>query len=156
MTWFRKAGGVDSDDKGEEGAVTVFVVGLALVLMAVAGLVVDGGGAINARQTLADDVEQAARAGATAVNINASRAAGRNVLDRGLAEQRARDYLVGLGYPAADISFPASMPQTDGVISVQAKDVVPTKILLIAGIQDFPITAATSSVAAAGIDAEVP
>ena len=37
-------------------------------MVVVAGLVVDGGGALNARMTLADDVEAAAVAGAQATD----------------------------------------------------------------------------------------
>ena len=40
----------------ESGTATAFVVGFAIVLLACAGLVIDGGTALNARMTLADDV----------------------------------------------------------------------------------------------------
>ena len=40
--------------RGESGTATAFVVGFAVVLLACAGLVIDGGSALNARMTLAD------------------------------------------------------------------------------------------------------
>ena len=50
---------------GEDGAASVFVLGLVVVLMIVAGLVVDGGRAVNGRAAAMDAAEQAARAGAS-------------------------------------------------------------------------------------------
>ncbi len=138
----------------DQGSATVFVLGLAVVLMALAGMIIDGGTAINARQTLADDVEQAGRAGSTALLLGAG-PGGTTVLDRGLAQQRARDYLVRLGYQSSDISFPPDMPQAGVEISVSASRVVPTKVLQVIGIENFPISAAITSRAATGITAEV-
>ena len=48
----------------ERGAVSVYVVIIAAVLMLMAGLCIEGGRVLNARATLADQAEQAARAGA--------------------------------------------------------------------------------------------
>ena len=46
--------------RDEGGTATVFVVGFAVVLLACAGLVIDGGSAINARMKLADAEGRAA------------------------------------------------------------------------------------------------
>lgn len=58
----------------EEGAITVLVLLLSGALLATAGLVWDGGLAISARQRAADLAEQAARAGADNLNLDATRA----------------------------------------------------------------------------------
>ena len=84
--------------RDEGGTATVFVVGFAVVLLACAGLVIDGGSAINARMKLADDVEQAARAGAQQIDIDTLRGSNVVTLDGLAAEARARQYLNALGY----------------------------------------------------------
>jgi Flp pilus assembly protein TadG len=132
------------------------VLGVSVALLLMAGLVVDGGNAINARQRIADDVEQAARAGATAIDQRALRDRGVLVLDRPAARRRATDYLVGLGYSAGDITFPAALPQTTRQLSVSARDVVPTQILTLIGKNDFPVSASSTARAATGITSEEP
>ena len=47
----------------ERGSLSVYVVIIAAVLMLVAGLCIEGGRVLNARATMADQAEQAARAG---------------------------------------------------------------------------------------------
>ena len=74
----------------ERGTATAFVVGFAVVLLACAGLVIDGGSALNARMTLADDVEQAARAGAQEIDILTLRSSNLVQLDPRAAEARAQ------------------------------------------------------------------
>src|SRR5690554_5195515 len=73
----------------ERGSISVFVLGLVVVLMIVAGLVVDGGRAVNARAEIMDDAEQAARAGANHVDVAALRAGGAISLDAAAARAAA-------------------------------------------------------------------
>jgi Flp pilus assembly protein TadG len=83
-------------DDGERGAVMFWVIPLMVGLIAMAGLIVDGGNAISARQHAADVAQQAARAGADALSPdtlrnfnpsalsadhNAAQAAAQRVLD---------------------------------------------------------------------------
>jgi hypothetical protein len=146
------AGGAGLEN--DTGAVSVFVIGISITLLLMAGLVVDGGNAINARQTIADDVEQAARAGATALDQQALRTGGVPVLDRAAARRRAIAYLVALGYDQQDITFPDTMPQTTRQLSVAARDVVPTQVLSLAGKGSFPVSASSTARAAPGITTE--
>jgi hypothetical protein len=139
---------------GDAGALSVFVVGIAVTLLVLAGLVVDGGTAINARQTIADDTEQAARAGAMAIDEVTLRSTGQVVLNRADAQRRASDYLVGLGYPAGRISFPD--PPDARSITVSAQDTVPTKILSLIARPSFDVRASATARAATGITVEVP
>ncbi|WP_235854732.1 pilus assembly protein TadG-related protein [Nonomuraea aridisoli] len=53
---------------GERGSMSVFVVLFSVVVFLLAGLLVDGGAAINARLRAADVAEQAARAGADVID----------------------------------------------------------------------------------------
>ncbi|MGL5857629.1 MAG: Tad domain-containing protein [Angustibacter sp.] len=147
---------VPGPDVHEQGAVTVFVVGIAITLMVMAGLVVDGGNAINARQTIADDVEQAARAGASAIDTEVLRSGGIVVIDLPQARRRAIDYLTQLGYDPGGISFPTTLPQGGQQFSVSAQDVVPTDVLPLIGIRQFPVRAVATARAATGITGEVP
>ena len=80
----------------ERGSVTAFVVVLTVALLAVAGLVVDGGLLLAAHRRAFNEAEAAARAGAQAVDIDALRARGDVALDPSEAERRARDYLAAI------------------------------------------------------------
>ncbi|MEW9546991.1 flp pilus-assembly TadE/G-like family protein [Nonomuraea sp. NPDC050783] len=60
----------------ERGSMSVFTVLFSVVAFLLAGLLVDGGGAINARLRAADVAEQAARAGADQIDVDRLRATG--------------------------------------------------------------------------------
>ncbi|MFI6501446.1 pilus assembly protein TadG-related protein [Nonomuraea typhae] len=80
---------------GERGSMSVFVVLFSVVVFLLAGLLVDGGAAINARLRAADIAEQAARAGADRVDVEHLRATGKARL-LGQSEVCARaDEVVG-------------------------------------------------------------
>lgn len=66
----RTAGSRWRDDRG---TLSLFVVLFTPVVVLLAGLLVDGGIAINARQRAADVAQQAARAGANDLNVTALR-----------------------------------------------------------------------------------
>ncbi len=66
---------VDRDrERDQRGSISMFVVIFTISVLMLAGLVYDGGLAIAARQRAADIAEEAARAGANAVDIDALRA----------------------------------------------------------------------------------
>lgn len=123
----------------ESGAAAVFVIGLTLVMLACAGLVLDGGNALNARMRLADNVEQAARAGAQAIDVPHLRQYGEVRLDDAAAEARARAFISSFGY--TDVSVDV----TEGEITISAKDTVPTDLLSLIGIQRFDVSASATS-----------
>ncbi|HET6651722.1 MAG TPA: pilus assembly protein TadG-related protein [Nocardioides sp.] len=123
----------------ESGTATAFVVGFAIVLLACAGLVIDGGTALNARMTLADDVEQAARAGAQEIDIVALRANDVVQLDPRAAEGRAHAYLGGLGYTVSTATAFGDQ------ITVGARDQVAPKLLSLVGVPPFDISASATA-----------
>lgn len=125
--------------RDEGGAATVFVVGFAIMLLACAGLVIDGGNAINARMKLADDVEQAARAGAGAIDVDYLRSTEVLKLDQDEARSRALIYMGDLGYSRADASV------TDDTVTVGARDTVSTTLLQLVGISTFDISASATA-----------
>jgi len=59
--------------RGDRGTLSLFVVLFTPVVVLLAGLLVDGGIAINARERAADVAQQAARAGANDLNVAALR-----------------------------------------------------------------------------------
>lgn len=143
----RSAGGPRHDDTG---TATPFVLGLILVLFAVAGLVADGGRAINARVAITDDAEQAARVGAD--QLGDTRGAGLPRIDPVAATAAAQDFLIARGYAGSRISVSAD---TDAV-DVTVTDVVPTSLLQIVMIDSFTIEGNASARAAVGIVTELP
>ena len=126
--------------RDEGGTATVFVVGFAVVLLACAGLVIDGGSAINARMKLADDVEQAARVGGEAVERDDVAAAQCVDVDLLCAGARARQYLNALGYTRVTVP-----PVTGDTITVHAEDTTTTKLLSLIGVHDFDIAATATA-----------
>lgn len=137
---------------GERGAATLFVLGLAVALFALAGLVVDGGLAINARQRVADDTEQAARAGADRLADDSLRAGGAVVVDAAAARSAASGFLAARGYAAAEVSV-----RVNGThVVVAARRRIPTAVLSIVFINAFTVSAEADAHAAVGITGELP
>lgn len=90
--------------RSEQGAVSTFVAVIALALLMAAGLAIDGGRKVNALREASDIADNAARAGAQAVDFNTLRNTGEVRLDLDKAEQEARDYLASLGHTAQSVT----------------------------------------------------
>lgn len=119
----------------ERGSASIFVIGMSLVLLVCAGLVVDGGLAINARMRVADDAEQAARVGADSINVAQLRAGGDLEVDADLARQRAASYLRDRGYVTGQYRV-----DTEGnAVVVQVQDTSETALLKLVNINDFVV-----------------
>ena len=84
--------------RGDRGTVTAFVVGFTVALLAMAGLVVDGGYMLAGQRAAFDIAEAAARAGAQAVDEDALRQGGGVVVQPDAARQRVADYLAQSGH----------------------------------------------------------
>lgn len=135
----------------DEGAVSVFVLALVVVLMVVAGLVVDGGRAVNARAAAFDAAEHAARAAANQLEAVTLRATGEMVLDPAAAQAAAVDNLVARGYDAARVT----VTTTGTEVTVTVQDDVPTVLLSLAFISSFEVEGVATARAAAGIAEEI-
>lgn len=135
----------------DRGAATVFVVAFAVVLLVLAGLVVDGGLAINARQRVADDVEQAARAGSQNIDVPTLRQDGVVQIDPPAARSAATDFLRTRGYPAGGIQVAATGQQVVANATIRQ----PTALLSLIFIHDFTISATGTARPAVGITREV-
>lgn len=84
--------------RSEAGTVTAFVAAFSVALLAVAGLVVDGGYMLAARRAAFDEAEAAARAGAQAVDEDALRNGGEVSVEPEGARLRVTEYLTGTGH----------------------------------------------------------
>ena len=137
--------------RDERGSATVFVIGFALILFLCAGLVIDGGLAINKRMRIADDAEQAARIGADSIDVNEFRRTEKLTIDNQLARQRISGYMSALGYGPGN--WNADIKADD--VQVQVQDVSKTYILNIFNVK-FPVRASAEAVPDTGQDAGQP
>ncbi|RMI36969.1 pilus assembly protein [Actinomadura harenae] len=81
----------------DRGTITLYIVLFTPIVFMLAGLIVDGGLAIHARQHAADMAEQAARAGANQIDTTALRDNGKVRIDTGTACASAYSLLDDFG-----------------------------------------------------------
>lgn len=127
--------------RDEAGSAAIFVIGMSIVLFVCAGLVVDGGIAINARMSVADDAEQASRVGADSIDIDLLRSGGDVVIDEDLARQRASKYLADRGYGPSKFDIEVA----DGNVRVSVRNTTTTMILGLVGIDEYDVEAGAVS-----------
>jgi Flp pilus assembly protein TadG len=82
---------------GERGSVSILVAVLGVAFLMVAGLALDGGRKLGALSEARDIADNAARAGAQAVDAGAYRETGAPTLDPAAAAQAAHAYLSTTG-----------------------------------------------------------
>jgi Flp pilus assembly protein TadG len=119
--------------RSQRGSATVFMLGFAAVLMVGAGLVVDGGLALNKRSQLTDDAEQAARSGANAIDIPSLRSSGVLRVDPDQATAIATDFLSERGYTNISVQV------VGNEVTTSAQATVNTAILSLVGIDTFEV-----------------
>jgi len=86
----RRPGSAAVRAPAERGSVTVFVVVFAIAVVFLLALILDGGGAMNAKQRAADIAGQAARAAADTINVAYLRNTGVAVMGPGACGAAAR------------------------------------------------------------------
>lgn len=84
--------------RGDAGAATLWMVFAVAIVFAVAGLVFDGGNLISTKREAVNDAEEAARAGAQAIDVSTVLAAGGTQLDPATATARAQQFLATNGW----------------------------------------------------------
>lgn len=127
---------------------TAFVVVMAIAILAVAGLTLDGGRALAAKVEAVGRAESAARAGADAIDLTAYRADGRLVLVPARASAAARTYLAGVGATGQVV--------VDGdQVTVTVVATTPTQLLGLVGVRDLTVHATGTAHPRRGIDAPV-
>lgn len=134
------------------GSMSVFVIGLAVVLFGVAGLAIDGGRVINAKDRAFDVAEQSARAGANQINVDVLRSTGQVVLSPDAAQAAARDYVAqNSGYT---VDGPIGVTATTVTVSLRAT--IPTTLLSLVHIDTIDIAGSATASAVTGINGAVP
>ena len=139
----RRVGPVDR----EEGAAAVVLLLLTPALFGVAGLVVDGGRALTARERAVAEAEQAARAAADTLDIGAYRATGTVRLDPAAAEAAALRYLAATGDTGT-----VTVTATDVQVTVTAA--VPTTFLGVIGLTHLHVAGQATARTVRGITTE--
>lgn len=131
--------------RDETGAATIFVVLWAVALLAVAGLVIDGGYALAAHRKAMNVAEQAARTGADALSTGALRDGDVRVASA-RAAGAAQSYL-------AQVGSSGRVRVNGGEVTVTVTDSSDTTILSAVGIGSLPVKA---SATALSIDEDTP
>ena len=130
----------------EVGSLTAFMVVLCLALFALIGLVVDAGRAIAARSIAMAEAQQAARAGAGQLSIDALRA-GRIEIDPTDAVRAADAYLASIGQSGTAVVI----GQT---VRVHINSGEPTVILGIVGVNRIEVSVTATAVNVHGVTGE--
>jgi hypothetical protein len=127
----------------EEGMVTAFVVIFTLALLAMTGLVLDGGLALAAKVHAIDDAQAAARAGAQAIDIPLYRSTGTITLDPAQAVADAQAFLAAAGEHG-------TVSVAGETVTVNVTITQPTQILSIVGVDQLTVTGTGSATAQQG------
>ena len=136
------------DVRNQNGSLSAFVVLLLVALIALLGLVVDGGSALSARQSAADEAEQAARAGAGALSVEALRT-GSLRIDPSAAVAAAEAF-------TRDAGHPRNAWVVGGTVSVEIHYRIPTEVLGLVGINSLPVSAVATAVDVQGVTVGAP
>ncbi|MDI6106041.1 pilus assembly protein TadG-related protein [Actinoplanes sp. NEAU-A12] len=123
---------------------TPFVVLLSVVLVAVAGLVLDAGLAISAKVQALDMAQSAARAGAQQLDLYAYRTRGVARLDTGRAASTARSWLASAG-----VSGDASATAT--TVTVTVRRTTRTQLMQLVGVRSLNVSATATATAVQGV-----
>jgi Flp pilus assembly protein TadG len=129
--------------RDDDGAIAAFVVLVMVGLLALLGLVVDGGTALTSRQAAQVEAEQAARAGAGALSIEALRT-GVIQVDASAAVTAVDRFMAAAGHPGMVVV-------ADGVVTVRIHYQVPTVILGLVGINRLDVSAEAAAVNVGGV-----
>jgi Flp pilus assembly protein TadG len=139
----------------DSGAATVLLLLLTPALFALAGLVLDGGRQLTARQHAADLAEQAARAGADQLDTATLRATGTTQLDADTVARVACHFVSTVEPTATCIASIQRSPQGSQV-QVQVRTVQRTVMLGLIGINAFHTAGTATAQPVTGIRTRLP
>ncbi|HMG62167.1 MAG TPA: hypothetical protein VK599_04390 [Streptosporangiaceae bacterium] len=133
-------------DDADRGSLTLMLAVLFVALLALAGVVIDGGAKLTAAENAAAVAQEAARAGAGLVNEATAHASGSFVVDQDQAIAAANEYLSSAGYAGSA----APGPGTDEIkVTVRVSE--PTKVLSIIGIDTINATGRATANLVSGV-----
>jgi hypothetical protein len=124
---------------GDSGQITAFVVVMATALILLAGLVLDGGLTLAARERALNLAQEAARAGAQGINLATYRQTGNLVLSAPLATADAQRYLASTGAQG-------TVQVTGNTVTVTVTITQPMQILDAAGLSAITVHATASAI----------
>lgn len=135
--------------RDERGRVTAFVVVMTTVVLAFSGLVLDGGLALAAKVRAIGEAQEAARAGAQAIDLSAYRANGTLRLVPTQAEDLARHYLAASGETG-------TVTINGNTVTVTVMTTQRTEILNVIGVNSISVSGQGSAHPERGIVASEP
>jgi Flp pilus assembly protein TadG len=129
----------------ERGTITLMLLVMFVALLALAGMVIDGGAKLAQAENANAIAQEAARAGAGMVNQAKALATGSFTVDRAQALAAARQYLARLGVTGTAVA--------DGpdAIRVTVRLITPTHVLSIIGIDSMRSTGSATASLATGV-----
>lgn len=129
----------------ERGSITLMLAAMFVGLLALFGIVVDGGTKLDAAQNADAVAQEAARAGAGRVSQSAAYTTGQFLVDQQQAVAAARAYLAGGGYTGTVV------PQGRASIRVTVTITKPTQVLSLIGISSVSATGSAVASLEAGV-----
>ena len=140
--WRARSGG--GGDR-ERGSITLMLLVLFVALIALAGIVIDGGAKLNQAENANAIAQEAARAGAGMINPGNAYSTGSFTVDQSQAVAAAQRYLAAAGYHGT--------VTTVGTESIQVTVTVtaPTRVLSIIGIDSMSSTGSATASLVTGV-----
>ncbi|MDI5964070.1 TadE/TadG family type IV pilus assembly protein [Streptantibioticus silvisoli] len=135
--------------RDEDGQVTPFIVVLATAILMFTGLVLDGGLALAAKVRAIGEAQEAARAGAEALDLNTYRAHGTVQLVPAAARTLARSYL-------AHTADTGAVTATANAVTVTVTAHQHTQLLRLLGLSTLTVTGTGTAHPVRGIDTPDP
>ena len=129
----------------DRGSITLMLAALGVALIALAGIVIDGGTKLRAAENADAVAQEAARAGAAMVDQSTAYAHGTFVVDQAQAISAARAYLTAGGFQG---TVTASGRET---IQVRVRITEPTRVLSIIDINSMTSTGSATASLVTGI-----
>jgi hypothetical protein len=130
---------------GDQGSITLMLLALFVALIALAGIVIDGGAKLNQAENATAIAQEAARAGAGMVNQANAYSTGTFIVDQAQAIAGAKQYLAGAGYQGS------VTPVGTDSIHVTVTVTSPTRVLSIIGIDSMTSTGSATALLVTGV-----
>lgn len=137
-------------EASERGSLTLMLAVMFVALLALAGIVIDGGAKLTAAENATAIAQEAARAGAGMVNQSTAYAKGNFVVDQNQAIQAAEQYLSQPSVTGAGYHGWVTREGTQS-IQVTVKFIEPTRVLSIIGIDQVNGTGTATANLVAGV-----
>ena len=129
----------------DRGSITLLLLVLFVALIALAGIVIDGGAKLNQAENANAVAQEAARAGAGMVNQAAAYASGSFTVDQAQALAAARRYLAANGYRGTVTAIGTE------AIRVTVTVTSPTHVLSIIGVDSMTSTGSATAALVSGV-----